>query len=137
LPLTVEQSIAIARADQAIARAENAATFADALAREIAVTSLQGQESRAAALGQHFGRVLSDGVATNLPQGDSQSAAASHVLSQAQHSLLFLQQSLEAAPPAAKSGLQQALEESGFASLVPPPGPQRRAWVLELPQLRK
>lgn len=135
LPLVVEQTVAIAREDNPIERADHSTALAESFAKDILVTSLRGEETRAATLGGHFGRVLEQGIAVNLKRIDpakatyQQTRRYQQVVARAQQSILFLQQSLEAAPPGARQSLAVAMQQGGLAQLVPPPGPTRRIWI--------
>lgn len=135
LPLVVEETVAIAREENPIERADHSTIIAEGIAKDILVTSLRGDEDRASALGGHFGRMLEQGIAANLKRIDTskatyqQSRRYQQVVARTQQSILFLQQSLEAAPPGAKESLTLAMQQGGLAQLVPPPGPTRRVWI--------
>lgn len=135
LPMVVEQTIALAREENPLERADASTVVVEGIAKDILVTSLRGDEERAAALGGYFGRVVEQGVASNLQRVDlskstyQQTRHYQQVVGRTQQSILFLQQSLEAAPPGAKQSLAIAMQQGGLAQLVPPPGPTRRVWI--------
>lgn len=135
LPMVVEQTIALAREENPLERADAATVVVEGIAKDILVTSLRGDEERAAALGGYFGRVVEQGVASNLQRVDlskttyQQTRHYQQVVGRTQQSIVFLQQSLEAAPPSAKQSLAIAMQQGGLAQLVPPPGPTRRVWI--------
>jgi hypothetical protein len=135
LPLIVQQTSALARESNPLERADHSTALAEGLAKDIVLTALRGEEDRAAALGQHFGKVLEQGIVVNLKRLDpktatyQQSRRYQQVVARTQTSIVFLQQSLEAAPVGARGGLERAMEQGGLAQLVPPPGPKRRGWV--------
>lgn len=135
MSLVVDETVAIVREDNPVERADHSTILAESFAKDIVLTSLRGDETRAAAMGGHFGRVLEQGVAANLKRIDPSKASYQQtrryqqVVARTQQSILFLQQSLEAAPPQARQSLTLAMQQGGLAQLVPPPGPTRRVWI--------
>lgn len=122
IPLVAEQTASLAREDHPVDRAECSTALAEGLAQEIMVTALRGDQKHAGRLGEHFGRVLEQGVAVNLQRVDKekisyqQTRRYQQVLARAQQSVIMLNQSFEAAPPEARKALEAALVSGGIVT---------------------
>lgn len=122
MPLVAEQTASLAREDHPVDRAECSTALAEGLAQEIMVTALRGDQKQAGRLGEHFGRVLEQGVAVNLQRVDKekisyqQTRRYQQVLARAQQSVIMLNQSFEAAPPEARKALEAALVSGGIVT---------------------
>ncbi len=115
-PLT---RLALELADQPdpLSRADLSAQVAEILANATVTLAATGDAKQAQEMGSCLGQVLETGVAANLDQAQKKKdntaefqAAAAKIRQQSTQAVSVLEKNLAAAPPAAKAGLQQALE---------------------------
>lgn len=112
----VGTNLKLANEDDPLRRAEYCSDLADDLSQRIVLLSLDGDEHRAAELGEYLGDVVDRGVTTNLdrfhPTGpdDPRWMEYDRIKQHSPHSLDVLQRNLERAPEPAKKGLMRAIE---------------------------
>jgi hypothetical protein len=116
LAATVVGSLKLAEERDPLRRADICNDVAESLSELIVFTAWSGEEETAGQLGHHLNEVVDRGVKTNLARyqasgpDDSRKAEYERVAQRGQHSIEVLQRNLERAPPAARKGLQRALE---------------------------
>jgi hypothetical protein len=118
LATLVLAGLRLAEEPDPLRRAEVASDLAQQLALTVALVSAEDDSQQVAELGSTLGHLMEQGVAGNLDRAEeadpkgSRRAEAEQVRQRAAQATATLERNLAHAPPAARAGLQRALEAS-------------------------
>ncbi len=120
LKVLVLSGLQLAEETDPLQRADLSSTLAQRLAQAIVLLSAGGDADQAAELGSALGSLMDRGVSENLVRvetadlPESRRAEVEKVRKRSARAMAVLERNLSGAPPAARMGLQRALQASGI-----------------------